>query len=373
MNTEKSITKTTSLTSIDEYINTISNKCEQIMTTTKKQLKIGKLSKTNDDDIIVPNINNYYDINNSNYNLKNLRCFAKLYKLKVSGNKKELTTRIFTYLHLSSYIIKIQSRFRGHLLRKYLKCHGPALLNRDACSNNSDFVTMDDLNTIPYNQFFSYKDNDGFIYGFDITSLYNLFIQSDKKLQLKDKQQIKNPYNRNNIPDNILRDIKSIIRLSRALKINIKLDIEDDTISLPTQKQIELRALKLFQNIDALGNYSNPQWFLALDKSLLLKFMRELIDIWNYRAQLSLEVKRKICPPLGMPFKTMNVEYFLTNIVDINYVRNLILDSLEKLAYSGIDNDSRSLGCYYILGALTLVNIDAANALPWLYQSICYY
>jgi len=39
---------------------------------------------------------------------------------------------------------------------------------------------------------------------------------------------------------------------------------------------------------------------------------------------------------------------------------------------TGIDNDSKSLGAYYILGALTLVNTNAAISLPWLYQSVNY-
>ena len=31
---------------------------------------------------------------------------------------------------------------------------------------------------------------------------------------------------------------------------------------------------------------------------------------------------------------------------------------------------SRALGCYYILTALTLVSPSAAQALPWLYDSV---
>jgi hypothetical protein len=38
----------------------------------------------------------------------------------------------------------------------------------------------------------------------------------------------------------------------------------------------------------------------------------------------------------------------------------------------GIDKDSKTLGAYYVLGGLTLVNPAAAIALPWLYQSVLY-
>jgi len=32
-----------------------------------------------------------------------------------------------------------------------------------------------------------------------------------------------------------------------------------------------------------------------------------------------------------------------------------------------------ALGAYYVLGALTLVNPNAAAALPWLFQSVAYF
>ena len=56
--------------------------------------------------------------------------------------------------------------------------------------------------------------------------------------------------------------------------------------------------------------------------------------------------------------------------MNIDILRKMILDVLEKFVNSGVDKDSKSLGAYYVLGALTLVNQDAAIALPWLFQSV---
>jgi hypothetical protein len=106
-----------------------------------------------------------------------------------------------------------------------------------------------------------------------------------------------------------------------------------------------------------------------LDRVLLVKFIRELIDIWNFRAQLSNEVKRNICPPLGEPFRNLSISYIFTES-DMDNVRKIVLDVLEKIINTGINNDMKTLGAYYVLGALTLVNNSAANALPWLYQSL---
>jgi hypothetical protein len=150
------------------------------------------------------------------------------------------------------------------------------------------------------------------------------------------------------------------------------LEIQDETLNLSNEKVIELRALSLFQNINALGNYSHSEWFLSLSRNNLIKYLRELFDIWNYRAQLSLEVKAKIYPPNGDPFRNMNSLYIHTE-PDMNNVRKAILEVLEKLVNSGIDADSKSLGAYYVLAALTLVNVDAATSLPWLFQSVSHF
>ena len=50
-------------------------------------------------------------------------------------------------------------------------------------------------------------------------------------------------------------------------------------------------------------------------------------------------------------------------------IKSEVLKIIDKFVNSAITNDNKSLGSYYVLGALTLVNIDAYNALPWLFES----
>lgn len=352
--------KKTKLTSysVDEYMNSISIKTEKMIPIVKKPLKIS------DDNIVIPTIKTYNDISNYNYNLSQLKTIAKNYKLRISGNKTELVSRIFTFLYLSSFIIKIQKIFRGRIVKKYRRLHGPAAMKRSLCTNSTDFVSMEPIEEIIFNQFISYKDEDGFIYGFDITSLFNLFS--------KNGTIVKNPYNRNMLPELLFRNIKSILVLSKILKIHINLCFEDEDQTISEEKVVELRALSLFQNIDALGNYSNSNWFLSLSRNQIIKFIRELADIWSYRAQLSIETKHAICPPNGDPFRNLNMSIIHIS-QNINIVRKVVLEVLEKLVNTGVDNDSKSLGAYYVLGALTMVNQDAATALPWLYQSVSYF
>lgn len=359
----------------DGYDNTLKSICEDKMqhvinvtnVTNAKNVKPAK--KINDSEIIIPTIQNYNVLTTYNYNVSQLKIFSKKYGIKVSGTKKELNTRLFAFLHLSSFAIKMQKAYRGYLQRKYNKIQGPGFKKRELCTNSTDFVTMDELIDLESQQFFSYKDDDGFIYGFDIASLYNLVLKNNVNKNNSIIVAKNNPYNRKNIPENIIENIKAFIVLSNILKTRVNLDIEDDTPNISKDKLIELRALTLFQEINALGNYSDASWFLSLTRSKIIKFIRELMDIWNYRLQLTVETKRQICPPNGDPFRNLNMHYVHVEPELIN-VKKIIIDVLEKLVYTGIDQYSKSLGAYYILGALTLVNETAATSLPWLFQSV---
>jgi hypothetical protein len=343
---------------IETYMNNIAIKCEKQMPIVKKTTKVA------DDNIKCPTIKTFDQLIYFNYSVAQLKNFAKYYKLKISGNKKQLSIRLYIYLYLSYYVIKIQKVFRRMLVTKYKKLHGPASLNRKMCTNTDDFVSMEPIEEINFHQFISYQDIDQFIYGFDITSLHNLFLKSG--------DEIRNPYNRNKIPEFVFKNIRGLIRIGKILKISINLLFEDDTKKLSNEKTIELRTRALFQNIDALGNYSDAKWFIALNRTQLIKFIRELMDIWNYRAQLSDETKRCICPQAGNPFRRLSIQYINTE-ENLWNVKNVIIEVLEKLVNSGIDKDSKSLGAYYVLGALTMVNPDAATSLPWLFQSVNYF
>lgn len=348
--------KLISVISVEDYNNILFSKCEKTMPTPKK------LEKINNDNLALPTIDNSDILFKYNYNVQQLKQFAKQYKLKVSGNKNELLGRIYVFLKLSKTIIRIQKIFRGFLQRKCNKLHGPAFMNRSLCTNDSDFLTGDTMNELDYSQFFSYKDADGFIYGFDIISLYNLILKSGK--------QVKNPYNRSDITKTVIQDMRNLIRVSRVLKVNIDIDIKNEEVS--GEKSVELRTLDLFQNIDALGNYSDPSWFLLLPRNQMIKFVRELLDIWSYRAQLTSEMKKKICPPVGDPFRNINFAYLQSEENNDN-VKKVILTILEKLVNTGVDKDSKTLGAYYVLGALTLVSENAASSLPWLFQSVSHF
>ena len=323
-----------------------------------------KLPKANND--LYPSVENCNMILEYNFTLKQLNNLLVYYNVPLGGTKREIIIRIFTYLKLNRHAIKIQKRFRGFLRRNYFYLFGPAFKNKNLCNNNIDFFTMDDFTNLKLTEFFSYKDDDGFIYGFDIVSFYNLIKTAQHNNAL-------NPYNRNKIPLMTINNMKKILEYNKIF--NVKLDINIEPKISTQIKTVDVRAFELFRNIDYLGNYTNHQWFLSLNIYKLLKFIREINEVWTFRLNISAEVKRNIYPPFGDIFRNIRirVDGLGDTAYSLNLLRGQVLDIMERLVNSGVDTDSRSLGSCYVLGALTLVSEDAAVAMPWLYQSFSYF
>jgi hypothetical protein len=155
--------------------------------------------------------------------------------------------------------------------------------------------------------------------------------------------------------------------------------IEFKEEALTPEQMAEVQILDLFQDINALGNYADSAWLSALKHPHHIRFIQELYDIWSYRAELSTQMKCQICPPMGCLFANLNSVYANPNSAAImneirtapfNVVREINLSVIDRLIRSGVTEDDRKLGAFYVLSALTLVSPGARNALPWLYQSV---
>lgn len=302
-----------------------------------------------------------------NFKVSQLKKIAKKYKIRRSGNKKELIYNIINFLRLSYYIFKIQNVWKLYLRKKYNILKGPALLNRK-CVNENDFYSLQSLKKINYYQFFSYTDNDGFIYGFNIKSILNLVNQ---------KRNIKNPYNRYNITKKNISNLKNIVKIGKFLKDEIIVEIDFNKGIVCDKKKIELRTINLFNKIDTFGHITNSDWFLNLNNVRIVKFLKELHDVWNYRLNLSNELKRQIVPPHGNAFSNLNINSINNLNISNNNNNNLKLKALtlnviDNLINKSNDLDKQALGAMYVLGSLTLVSKNAADSLPVLFQSFSY-
>jgi len=325
----------------------------------KVEIKHARNRKTvSQENFTIPEFAQFEKILELNYNVAQLKKMCRHYKQKVSGNKPQLIKRMFNFLKYSYSCTIIQKHIRGYMRRKYFQLNG--IKHRKDCINETDFLTLKNIDTLPYHQLYCYKDGEGFAYGFNIKSIYNLMIKSDGNL--------KNPYTRSELPKNIIKKIRHFIRLSYIMKEPIIITLKDDSEHMSHKKRIALKTLSIFHRIDTFGHITDTSWFLTLGRPQLVKFLRELRDIWEYRANLSDHIKKQICPPNGNPFHGINIASLIQRNKET--LQRNILYIMENLISKGINTDSRSLGAFYILSALTLVSHGAAVALPWLYESV---
>jgi len=361
----------------------------------------------------------------NNYKLEELKYISKKFHLKSSGKKQILVERIKKFFIETKNAIIIQSNFRCWIVKLSIKIRGPALINRKICVNDNDFVTMEPLDEIPNDLFYSYKDNKDFIYGFNISSLIELIRLNGK---------FNNPYNRETVDDNLTKQIIRLYNLSFVIYsyfknenhkfTNVMLNKNqhlntrqtqllnnnfrnhnqnnqntennqnttnniityfnfriNETPILSDEQQIQLTKLEdirrlnliqrinnLFIELDYLGNYTQSEWFNNLERNDYIHFYRILYDIWYYR-NLPINVRNKICPFM-YPFSTMNIRNIISSPFTLIEIKEICLIVCENLIYTGENTEYRKLGAFHILSGLTVVSIGARIAMPWLYESL---
>jgi len=308
-------------------------------------------------------------INHKNYNLlyeynhtiPEIKSILKNLNLPCCKYKKkyEILHYAINILFICGKINMIQKCWRNHFIKQFNETVGPSFKNKKLSNNVDDFYTAEELDEIDYYNYFSYKDNDGFIYTFNIVSIHSLI----------QKRQYENPYNRKRFSDEIIHIIKKRFQYNKILH---KTSIFE--VYKPAELSLDNKLINLFNHIDELGNYSSPSWFNELSLLQTKRFIYELFEIWNFRAQLSHQRKREICPPSGNPFYSIPTTAYMTssNVHSIESLRTMSLSIMEKLVYSAQNDSDKNIGALYILSSLTLVSNNARNSLPWLYASVNY-
>ena len=336
------------------------------------------------------------------YKIPELKSIAKNLRIHITCTKPILIERIENHFRSIKHIIFIQSIYRGHIVRQSFKLRGDTT---SRCTNDSDPCTLEPINEIPFEFFFSYKDTKGHIYGFNIISLITL---------LKSAKKIENPYTRevldkdtvnrvihlykliciifreiareNDAPIITNQHINTINITQRYNEVasqnrNTRTEFIMNQVNTPAYQEIvakleeirrrpiQTRITELFMEIDQLGNYTQSAWFSNLERREYLKLYRCLYDIWNYRSQLSYQMKRNICVT-GDPFHNIinTAGYF--NEFSLERIQQACLTVFENMVFAGIDIEYRKIGAFHALSALTLVSMHARLSMPWLYESV---
>ena len=313
----------------------------------------------------IPAFADHDEFMQSDHKVSALKDVCKHYGIKCSGTKQELKLRVHAHLIQSHFITRIQRLVRRNFCKMHARMSGPAYTDRSMCVNGTDFYSMEPMSDIPRNQFISFKDDKGVVYGFDVMSLHTYY-----ETELNSGQSSpSNPYNRIPFPLTLRRQMYRKIRLTRILGVKCVIEVEPEPV-LSVQQQDEHQLVLVFQQINSHGHYADSAWFGELNGVQIMRFMRELADIWNYRAQIMAQVKQDICPPYGDPFRYVDLR--MDGHAHAETIKHVGIQLMNTFITSGNTRDSRGLGAYYVLSALTLVSQSARNAMPWLYESVMY-
>lgn len=380
----------------------------------KKELSIFTYEEYNKDAIVL-----------TNYTIPILKQVCKMYKLNVSGKKDELISRIHKCFSKNINAILIQKYIRRKLVYIVMKIYKQNKCDIKTCVNDTDFYTFEPLIEVEREDFYSYTDDKKFTYGFKVTSLIELLLKTNKlynpytrtPFSQKQKKYIINMYNltictnyafrsiykpyiRDTPSTNIRSRYRQLIhRLTNSIEYTNPIHNTNDQLSTLThynpqindynpyvstglierynniveirKKTVVERINMLFLEIDQLGNYTQSSWFTELSHLQYTQLYRSLFDIWNYRGQLSTNIKIQICP-FHSPFESIFTNTVRHIDLSTLQLRTACLIVIENMVYSGINTDMRTLGTIHALTALTLVSIDARFTMPWLYESITY-
>lgn len=246
---------------------------------------------------------------------------------------------------LGPWVIKIQS-----YIRKW------RVYRRRNVNNPEDFATLESIYDIPPQYYIQYKEGD-FIYGFDYRSLNSLFENSNGKVQ--------NPFSLQDFDMDQLNPV--LLKICRSLeKKNMKQVY--DTPELNEEQKFTQLLVKVFQTFDLLGQYTDTAWFSSLDLNQLKALYKSAENMFNYRAELPPQMKKKIVKT-GVAFNKLLSDLPYLQEKHKRFLQEEILNEFYRFATEGIDDETKKLGTNLMLTSLVEVSMDAAIALPHLVQS----
>ena len=231
-------------------------------------------------------------------------------------------------------IIIIQKLLKEKRKLKYEKERGPGFTDRKICNNDEDFYTFEELDKISDKYFYSYRDNNDLVWGFDIRSFKKLL-----------DMNYDNPYTTEKISDEIKEKVNQEIDKLSQLNNNVLIQQE---VMNDRKTIIKQRITDLFSQIEISGYSCSIEWLLDLQIHKLKKLYRCLEDIWNYRANLSNEVKRRIVPPNGRVFVYPIQE--INNYTNKLDLLDVITNEVSKFTLAQDLSDQKLGFMYFLIG-----------------------
>lgn len=277
--------------------------------------------------------------------------------VRFQGKKSSLfLNRILTRSEHQA-VLSIQRFWKKWAARQRFKRQGPATNCREISQNSTEVYTLETLETVPLVFFFSFADESKSIWSFDIRSLSHL---------LKEGTEPQNPYTRQLLSKMILEKVHSRLQWLRLRKYPILHDTGENL----TQEQIwNQKVLDVFFKMDALGYRASCRWFEEMDAEDHTLFYSRLYRLWMYQLGLTPQEKEEILPGCTKIFK-QTPERAITSNHDIRWWRRTNLNMILEFITRGTTKSQQGLGALYILMAIVQVVPEAAEAYPWILESL---
>ncbi len=240
---------------------------------------------------------------------------------------------------------------------------GLAALEIDLATNKQELLSFDEISNIPHIYRWSYYDDTGHCWLFDIRSLYHL--------HQKPPTTIKNPYTQKQFHKSALLSFYNRLNWLTAHHYPL-LQAKDPS---DPQALWIMSIVEVFVTIDALGYNTSADWFISLNDQQHYEFRRVLSNIWS---QLSKQQHKAIlgrnknleiydgAAPTTMLLRPGGRKYSSPNNSPRLLTQKENLAAIKTLVTSAKGRGDRSTGALYALTALTHVCQEAADAYPYL-------
>lgn len=330
---------------------------------------------------------------------------------------QEATRNTAKFLLITENLTKLESLFgvliraSAHLdkvikLQKWIKCnltifkrrlHGPALVRRGLCVNDSDFVSLDDIKDILPGDFISFQDAGGFIYGFSLDSIVDLIMKSDdsfletfKKNSSSgaycyrqfirvlynhyNKIKINNPYTRDLLSGEFklqvfrlyARKIYSSITILHGTCINKSSFGSVNGVNNPggdLRMRVRNKCFTAFQKLDMFGYMTDINWLMDENVKNLKLFYKKLAFQWNLEFGLNNTARYRISRTHNL---FGNLQEIMLSRSDKYHLLDKILDTMNILVSNGETEADKNTGAIIILYGLAAINRQCIEANPWL-------
>lgn len=286
--------------------------------------------------------------------------FWKHFRVGIWMNKPVLVKMVQTYRVLSRVVIPAQALMRRFIVRApLLRKYGPAWNRRSLCVNDTDFMTLDPLASIPLEDFISYRDEQGLVHGFCLDSLHR-WISQQRQSSTKT-----NPYTRMALPDGLVQ----MVQTRHVIDLVAEQEEMERMAQMSIRQRLRHEVTDLFMLFDSFGYYTNPSWFLQLSTPSVLSILVHLRRLWVVFLGDN-DLRFQMCPPNGEWVHEIEPVFRRPDLDTNHYgVKLWVAQYLTRWILRAESREIQRYNVLYVLGSITFVSQEASRTLRWLQEA----